>query len=315
VLSSTFNSNGPLRSVLQIVLVTAIIITGYSLLLTAIGPGITQIRDAGLRNRVVAEQYFDGDVSPAVIVGSSVAAGIAPDALLNNYLGPSIFNLALLGEGASTGIEIILKKPASPSIVLVDPRFGNRPPNAVLLQEMVAEPRATLRRYIPALRLENRPINLLIDTVSVRMRRSAIEVSNNSIPSLDQIEPEGDLALPLQYWVAQNASLPEWRREEIKSGISAMGELVDRLRARNVRVVFVWFPMHPALAASPVEAFSQHEVEARFPFDRYEWFSIPKPESYRTMDGMHTTRPSGRRLAIVLRNFVEQMSVSLNPAK
>src|SRR5688572_29084735 len=179
------------------------LLVAYNVLLIATGPESIPTGDDGLRNRVVVERYFDNAVPSAVLVGSSVGARLAPDALQSNPLGP-IYNLSLLGEGASSGIEAILRRPDLPKIVLVELSFGERVANATLLQQLTAEPHAALRRYFPAFRLENRPADLLVRLMARLLRRKALPATASSA----EPEPQG-LSMALDYWIARNAQLYE----------------------------------------------------------------------------------------------------------
>jgi hypothetical protein len=301
--SSISSSRAQLRTVIQIALAAAAIVVCYDFLIVAAGPRVMPADD-GVRNRIIAEQYFDGPVPTAVLVGSSVAARLAPDQLHSNELGGAVYNLALLGEGASTGAETVLRKTDTPKIVLVDPSFGYRASNASLLRELAAEPRAFFRQVMPAFRLENRPLDLAISVASGWLRRHAAEPLARSDSAVEQEPPT--LRPMLRYWISRSAEVDARQRSDMEAGIKVLGQSIDGLRARNVRVVLLQFPMHPELAATPVEALARQHLRERFPTDRYEWLSIPSPESYQTRDGMHATAQSARRLAAVLRQFVEQ---------
>jgi hypothetical protein len=281
-------------------LAAAAIVFAYNALLVATAPSFTPWADDGLRNRMVTERYFDRTGPAAVIVGSSISARVAPDILRSDDLGPSVYNLSLQGEGAATGIEVILRKPQLPRLVIVELTYGYRPASAALLRQMEAEPHRTLRQYLPAFRLEGRPVDFLMSLL-LKMRPPLTTAT-----SADGVEAEPEeMTSRLRYWIAQNSVSSETHRLEIEAGFGRLGEAIDQLRARNVRVALLWFPMHPELAATPLERLARQYVAVRFPSDRYEWLDIPNPENYRTVDGMHPTRPSARRIALLLRNFAE----------
>jgi hypothetical protein len=285
----------------------AIFIT-YNALLAVVRPQATPSSDLGMRNRIVAERYFDTGVPHAVIVGSSVAFRLAPDFLQADDLGPLLYDLALGGGSAASGLAIVLRKGDLPRIVFVEANFGYRAADPVLLRELVAEPRRTLRRHLPALRLENRPVDLLITSSWTWLRTTLVRRPAAAIPATGVADEPviADFADRLKVTLSQNASAPVSLPTEIAAGLNQLGELVDALRARNVRVILIQFPMHPTIEASALQQYSLDHARARFPPARYEWFSVADGASYRTDDGLHLSRPSGRRLATALRRFVEE---------
>jgi hypothetical protein len=300
--SSTSSSSGSFFFIVRVLLAAAAIFAAYNVLLEIVQPRFTPGSDDGLRNRVIAERYFDGDVPPAVIVGSSVAFRLAPDFQFANVLGPKIYDLAFGGGGPASGLKIILNKRNLPRIVLVEANVPYRPVDPIMLRKLVAEPRATLRRYLPALRLENRPVDLFIAAVWAGLRKQIVR----DVAPAGAVEPESPaFASRLAVTRAHNAVISDKKRAEIEAGIDTLGALVDALKARNIRVIFFYLPMHPAIEASVFQRFVREHMAARFPETRYNWISIPDASSYRTEGGMHLTRPSGRRLATFLRHFVE----------
>lgn len=278
------------------------IFLSYNALLALVRPHVTPSGDSSIRNRVVAERYFDGSGPAAVIVGTSIAYRLSPDFLRGNDLGPAIDNLAFGAGSAATGIEILLRKGALPRVVIVEANLAFHASDPNLLRDLVAEPRRTLRRYLPALRTENRPIDLLVASSWLALRPLIA-----GQPAVDAAEPDiPNFASRLAVTLSRNDTVSEALRKEIETGIETTGELVDTLLARNVRVVLVQFPQHPAIEASSRFHRVRAGMEARFPRDRYEWFIVPDAASYRTDDGIHLTRASGRRLAAVLRRVVEE---------
>ena len=283
----------------RVALAAAAIFAAYNGLLAVARPQATPSIDNGTRNRVVAERYFDGGDVPAVIVGSSVAFRLSPDFLQGDVLGPSLYDLAIAGGSSASGIDIILHKARLPRMVFVEMNFGHRPADHGLLQEVTDEPRRTLRQFLPALRLENRPVDLLITLAWAGLRA---RITGN--PDVEPTIP--DFANRLAVTLSQNADVSGALRTEVQSGFDALKALVDALRARQIRVLLVPFPMHPEVAASPAQQYFHEQAQVHLPRDRYEWFTVPDAASYRTDDGLHLTRASGRRFAAMLRRYVEE---------
>jgi hypothetical protein len=294
-ISSSRASAGFLR---QVALGTIAIFVAYNALIEVARPQVTPSSDAGIRNRVVAERYFDGSVPRAAIVGSSVAFRLASDFLESDELGGDITNLAFGGGSAATGLELVLRRNKVPEIVFVEMNIGYRGSDAALLDEVVAEPRQTMRRWLPAFRLENRPVDLVVASVANGLRGL-----RRSSEGTDEPDP-ADFANRLAATLADLSAVSDAQKSAVELGYGRLQELIDRLRERNVRVVLMQLPADPAVQHSPMGAYTVAQAHKRFPQDRYEWWVIPEQGAYRTDDGQHLTRASGRRLARALRNFV-----------
>jgi hypothetical protein len=294
-ISSSRASAGFLR---QVALGTIAIFVAYNALIALARPQLTPSSDAGIRNRVVAERYFDGSVPRAAMVGSSLAFRLAPDFLESDELGGDIYNLAFGGGSAATGLELVLLRNTVPEIVFVEMNIGYRGSDAALLEEVVAEPRQTMRRWLPAFRLENRPVDLVVASVANGLRDL-----HRSSEGADEPDPT-DFANRLAATLADLAAVSDAQKSAVELGYGRLQELIDRLRERNVRVVLMQLPADPAVQHSSMGAYTEAQARTRFPQDRYEWWAIPEQGAYRTDDGQHLTRASGRRLARALRNFV-----------
>src|SRR4029078_7502860 len=121
---------------MQVGLTAAAIILGYNTLLYVDPTVGLHAPDDGVRNRIVAERYFDRSGTPAVVVGSSISARLAPDLLGSDDLGDWIYNLSLKGEGPASGLEVILHREELPKVVLVE-MFSYRAADNALVTESI----------------------------------------------------------------------------------------------------------------------------------------------------------------------------------
>ncbi len=135
---------------------------GYALFIRMEHPNTVIAYNSGLRNRIVADKYVDEPVKKAVLVGSSLGVRLTPDVTSGSYLGPDIFDLAMLGQNSATGLDIILRKMPLPQIALVEMNILEHPYDPKFAEEVFAEPWRTLRQIAPIFRLENRPFDLSI---------------------------------------------------------------------------------------------------------------------------------------------------------
>ena len=302
VRSSTFSSRASPGFVCQVALGTIAIFVAYNALIAMVRPQLTPSSDAGLRNRVIAERYLDGSVPRAAIAGSSLAFRLSPDFLEIDELGSDIYDLAFGGGSAATGLEVILRRDKLPQIVFVELNIGYRGSDPALLDEVVAEPRQTMRRYLPAFRLENRPVDLVVASLANGLRSL-----RRPPEGADEPDPV-DFGKRLAATLAEMSAVSDTQKSAVELGFGRLQELIDRVHERNVRVILMQLPVDPAVQRSPMEVYTRAQARSRFPEVRYEWWAIPEQEAYRTDDGQHLTRASGRRLARVLRSFVDEQS-------
>jgi hypothetical protein len=200
--------------------------------------------DQGTRNQVVAERFVDTATPRAVIVGSSLAYRLAPDYMGGDFLGPNVFNLALAGGSPLTGLEIVLQKAELPDVVFVETNIIVRAYDASFVTQLFKEPARTLRRLAPAFRLENRPIDVTIALLSKGFRRVLDSVGWS--PTEQVFASEGDTSTQ-----AEGRSFTSVGAEELQdqvyvdANLGLLGQQVDGLREKNVRVILVHSPSIP----------------------------------------------------------------------
>ncbi len=102
------------------------------------------------------EYIYEKNQTPVVLVGSSMAA-----VLEGKFLGPDIQNLAIGGATIFEGLDVVLRSGARPRLVLVEANtlFYNRKPETI--KDLFRPGYYQLRRYVPALRERNQPMNFI----------------------------------------------------------------------------------------------------------------------------------------------------------
>lgn len=109
-------------------------LAGFLLTLLALSAGVSQLRESlsdeevdvqgeAYENAIVAERYLLApDNKRTVIVGSSVAKALPPE----GFQPADVATLFMPGNGAMSGLEIILRSGARPQVVLVEVDFADR---------------------------------------------------------------------------------------------------------------------------------------------------------------------------------------------
>ena len=277
---------------------------GYAMFIRMEHPDMVIAYDSGLRNRIVAEEYVDEPVRKAVLVGSSLGVRLTPDVTGGPYLGPDIFDLAMLGQNSATGLDIVLRKAPLPQIVLVEMNILEHPYDSKFAEEAFTEPWRTLRRIAPIFRLENRPFDLgiiaLERTLKYGLTRAGLHSDESVYSPPAQVVDEDQGHAPDRPTRKFGATF----LEHVEVAVRRLGEQVDLLQAQHVKVLLLHFPVNSSLDASPEELYKNDEAATRFPQDKYHWYDLGAASAYQTMDGLHLTGNSARDLAIVLRGIV-----------
>jgi hypothetical protein len=261
----------------------------YNVVVAAIRPNLPLDYEAGERNVIIAERYLLRPAPNAVLVGSSMSRRLG-------YIDGGFENLALDGEGPLTGLDLVLRRSAHPQKVYVETNWLWRPLNKSFVGDVADEPWATLRRLLPGLRHENRPINLLTARTPHEPLPSVVKLD----PAVKDNEDPG-VAVSVAWTVEHHGRATDELRHQADRAAEVLRNQVDALRSRKVNVVLLWMPMHPLLAASPMFKYARDALERELPAGRYEWLDIEDGKPFMTVDSIHLTGPSALRVAEILR--------------
>lgn len=281
---------------LRVALVAGLIVAAYSVLIAVVRPELVVSYDAQTRNRAIAERYVDRATPDVVMVGSSIAAIFSRELMREDSLGSDIYNLAFVGGHTATGLDIVLRKPRWPRVVLIEMNVMDRGADPQFARDRFAEPWWTIRTTVPAFRLENRPLDLGIValwqfTRDRVLRRSASPdvPARNPATFVDDREPDDSY------------------RALVADSLRTIAEQVAKLRAHGVKIALIRFPAHSAIEASPRVHHMWSEAYRVFPRGAYDWVEFDKSGAYDTPDGIHLSIESARRVAVELRSVAARL--------
>jgi len=173
-----------LRSILPPLLIFLFLMSFYHVLVSGgvlpASEGVTQRQN----NIVKAQRYVYQDDSDLkmVIVGSSLAANINV-----KDIGEGVKSIAF-GAGASkTGLEIVKRSKSKPQIVLVEINDNNflRKLDSELLDSLYNPIFYWIRKYLPMLREEYRPVSIFINCFKSRSQQNQKRMSREALDSLE----------------------------------------------------------------------------------------------------------------------------------
>lgn len=248
----------------------------YFILIVAI-PSNEEIGANQLQTNILRVQRFAFDIEecPYVIVGSSESARIPAEIVSEN-----LYNLALSGESALTGLEIINNKTTKPEIVFVELNKSILKGADELLLEKTSDWNA-----------------LIFNRECYRMDylfRCLYQPFYNMIKSKQVITLENtDENLFNIYYNDYQTLLDE---TSLEMAIQDVQTQIDKLEMEGTRIVLLEVPLDMRLYDTPQYLQVRTALEEAFPDTNYEWFRVSWQE-YTTTDGIHMGNNSVIRYA------------------
>ncbi|HEV2552938.1 MAG TPA: hypothetical protein VGV17_04145 [Bosea sp. (in: a-proteobacteria)] len=283
------------------VLVTAALALAiYAAVIALWRPTIHLYPDQDASNLARAERVLIGEGDPhTVILGSSLGVRIPDDWLPAGWL-----NASLGGKGAATGLALLRASSMRPRRILVETNTFDLGPDLAFVQDAQGPIPLALRTWVPGLRAEYRPINLLLSLAGRARGGAHAHRGSGSLAEAClslQAQVQGDIvsAEIVGREVARLTARP------VPSGLVA--RMVDwraALRAeqeRGVEVILFEWPVDPEVMRSPRAAAIRTTVAETLPTLR---FLRLDGEGLATEDGLHLAPVSARHAACALLHAV-----------
>jgi hypothetical protein len=259
----------------------------YALGIEIASPHVGAGQDQETNNFIAIERFvYDGPVPEAAIVGSSLSRRI-PDAAL----GARIANLALVGKNPLVGLRIIARSGRVPRRVFIEINGVGQPVDNVLLDQIFAEPRYSLKRYIKALRVTFKPANVVVSFV----RRMTGVRDSAYFPKLTNEELHQAL---IARWRGPLDQPPDPAR--LADNIAEMERLAGALTARGAQPVFFEMPIEPMLEDAPGVLAIRQAAHTAFPADCWCWNDTAAPAGLPTRDGLHLDSDTAAQIGSAL---------------
>jgi hypothetical protein len=259
-------------------------LAGFLLTLLAVTAGVSQLRQSlsdeeldvqgeAYENAIVAERYLLApDNKRTVIVGSSVAKALPPE----GFRPADVATIFMPGNGAMTGLEIILRSGATPQVVLVEVDFADRGVDDDLISHVFDPAAQALRKAMPIFQDENNLLNLLVKaSISRRHHNAAVDR-----PQVTVAEWRKEIRSRIDYYVS-GFSHPYTLNQNLLRRLQSQ---VKELEARGTRVVFFLDPLDRDIAAAPEILEWRQAVRSAFADHQF----IPAADApLHLIDGMH----------------------------
>ncbi|MGL5061272.1 MAG: hypothetical protein ACRC62_14965 [Microcoleus sp.] len=290
------------RSILRPILIFLFVMSFYQVLVS--GGVVPAAEGASLiQNNIVKAQryvYQNSSDLKMVMLGSSLAANIKV-----RDIGEGVKSIALGGGASQTGLEIVRRSSNKPAIVLVEMNDTIvRKIDADLINSLYHPIFYWLRKYLPIMREEYRPVSVFIDYLK---KRSQPE-NQLSKAELDQSEPRyltPELSRKgIQMAVdVENQPLSAKDIETMKQEANSIQKQIAEIKNNTgAKVVLFTIPQESRVDAQIRRKQVRELMKQLFPPDSFEWLVPPPAREWRTNDGIHLIRSDARDFAQFLRD-------------
>jgi hypothetical protein len=237
-----------------------------------------------------------------VIVGSSLAAN-----LNEKHMGEDVKSIAFGAGATKTGLEIIKRSKSKPQSVLVEINDVDfiRKIDAKLVDSLYHPIFYWMRKYLPMLREEYRPVSVFINCFKSRSQQNLERMSREELDSLESGNITPKLSQEAIQTAVENESKPlsEKDAETIKQEADLMRNQIAEIKKNTgAKVVLFDIPRESRVNATLRIKQVQELAKKVFPSDRFEWLPPPKEREWRTNDGIHLIRSDARDFAEFLRD-------------
>lgn len=216
-------------------------------------------------NRLAIDRYRHGTKPVAVIVGSSLSARLGPGSLPQ-----CVVNLGLGGDSALSGLQIVEQKAAKPRVLLIETNLLHRPAGTI------AETESWLHARLPALWVENTPLNRLMTLAAGKRQGPPVTVAPTQAVLAGPLE--------IQRGLYENR-LPA---PALAAELAGVATIVSRLQRAGVRVILFEMPVNPAIEASPLSLQLREAVRLALPgLPLLSARELAAGQQFTTMDGVH----------------------------
>jgi hypothetical protein len=262
---------------------------------------VTHAQHQWQMNVFKAQEYlYDRLDSRYVFVGTSLTFRLPSPALPHGS-----FNLAMAGTSTLEGLEIIKRSDTSPEAVFIESNFVLRKPDNSLTDGLFQPVLYSLRKWVPALRERNQPVNYY-PAVKVLFKRIVRKISGIfATPEIPQnrLQSKPDQSLKkrvsdrqanidrnLKIQLDALDTLPS--DEEAGALIESLHAYVRYLQQKGVKIIFFEVPFHQKLYGTRYNKWKSEKLERLFPSDQYPYIKYPLMHNYKTTDGVHLTKES-----------------------
>ena len=249
-------------------------------------------------NLIRAQDYVLAKEPPhTVITGTSLSRGLAAE-----WFGDRCFNLSFIGGNVLTDLNLILRAPRRPEVVLIECNMLMKDETSGVMDNAFRPVQSSLRPLLLFLRERFQPANVAAWLLGDQLLRKILPLAGVPVQTTshtDSIRDSARFATFLeQTRQAYAETLPA---DQLAAKIQRMRQAIDSLQKAGVRCYLVEMPMDEAVARAPGLLQIHEALAAAFPSPPYSWIRPGGNRNYETTDGLHLTTTELRAYASWIR--------------
>jgi hypothetical protein len=288
--ANSSTSNSKKKFSLKLLGCCGLILIAYHFFVPAVANIPVEYQNQSQDNAIKVEDFVFGASKDVVIVGSSLTARLDHD-----FKFAGSYNMALGGDSALSGLEIIKRTNKLPKLLIVE---GNvlLPKSDSLISSVLAQPNLFLKTMSPVFREQFQPVTVFNSYLKSFFKKPVKAFNAESFN------------IALNEHIKAHKELTEKNQAEWADRLKELSSYIEDLRAKGVQVVFLYMPMHPEVYNSPLAEYQRQKLTAYLQDNKIPLIT-PDSLNYQTSDGIHLDVSSIGTFCKYLENQVAKYSL------
>jgi hypothetical protein len=246
-------------------------------------PAQTKTQSMWQNNQLQIEEFFRAEKTPEVgIIGSSLAERL-------DFKGDSscIYNMALGGESALTGLSALARSARIPRKVFIEINVPERGIN----KDLIDRATGVLPKLSSIFYIENMPINLLYSFLLQTKK-------NNFASEVNEAVRQNGLSLQRQSYSQTLTS------ETLAENLAEFRAIVSALESKGAKIIFFEMPVHPDLENTPRAVQIRTDFKHAFPINQFIGFDeLSNGLTIKTGDGLHLLPDEAKNVVLIFKGY------------
>jgi hypothetical protein len=246
-------------------------------------PAQTKTQSMWQNNQLQIEEFFRAEKTPeVVIIGSSLAERL-------DFKGDSccIYNMALGGDSALTGLSALARSARIPRKVFIEINVPERGIN----KDLIDRATGVLPKLSSIFYIENMPINLLYSFLLQTKK-------NNFASEVNEAVRQNGLSLQRQSYSQTLTS------ETLAENLAEFRAIVSALESKGAKIIFFEMPVHPDLENTPRAVQIRTDFKHAFPINQFIGFDeLSNGLTIKTGDGLHLLPDEAKNVVLIFKGY------------
>jgi hypothetical protein len=249
-------------------------------------PAQTKTQSMWQNNQLQIEEFFRAEKTPeVVIIGSSLA-----ERLDFKRDSSCIYNMALGGDSALTGLSALARSERIPRKVFIEINVPERGIN----KDLIDKATGVLPKLSSIFYIENMPINLLYSFLFFRLQTK----KSNIAPEANEAVRQNALSVQRQSYSQTLTS------ETLAKNLAEFRAIVSTLESKGAKIIFFEMPVHPDLENTPRAVQIRTDFKHAFPINKFIGFDeLSNGLTIKTGDGLHLIPDEAKNVVLIFKGY------------